>query len=456
MLYDSYSYTMFPTGLIDFILKNKHKRKIRLEDGTYEEGFEHYTIEVDSIRDNRTKPKTPIGQINLWNEKTDSFLILHDYQEEAIKVFLEKKRGIIRLSTGSGKTVLAIGLTQILNCKTLFVAHTKDLVRQAQVQYKAKANIDTGFIGNSEWNPKEVTVATIQTLSRRLNEKYVQEFLARVEFVVWDEGHHASKTYQEVSRALRNAYYRLSLSATVGMGDKQEKLQAMALSGPLIYDVKMEKLVENKQLAKPTAIFVRIPHMPGDPPWELMNFQEQYEQGIMYNEFRNMVLAQAAMEMKEHGYSSLILVEKLIHGKSIIKNLKDYKYKIAYVSGKDSADTRDDAALDLQSGELDVLITSRIFNEGRDLPNLQSVIVASGYKAAGLTLQRAGRGVRKTPIKDTTTIIDCYDEFAPKLLRHSEARLNTLRKNKAFDVEVIEWTDLEKVLEELMEKRRKK
>jgi superfamily II DNA or RNA helicase len=239
------------------------------------------------------------------------------------------------------------------------------------------------------------------------------------------------------------------------MGQKEEKLRSMALSGPMIYDVKMERLVNNEQLAKPTVIFIRIPKMDNDPDWEWMDFSEQYDQGIINNEFRNMILAHAIIQMRVRGYSSLALIEKLDQGRNIAALLEGHSLNIQYISGKDKAETRDEAKTNLQSRELDVLVTSRIFNEGVDLPDLECVVVASGYKAAGLTLQRYGRAVRKTKQKSTTTIIDCYDEFAPKLLAHSEARLKMVQKNKAFDVMVIEWQDLEKALDELMEKRRK-
>jgi superfamily II DNA or RNA helicase len=109
---------------------------------------------------------------------------------------------------------------------------------------------------------------------------------------------------------------------------------------------------------------------------------------------------------------------------------------------------------DIQTGALDVLVTSRIFNEGVDLPLLESVVVASGYKAVGLTYQKYGRGSRKAKKKDNTTIFDCYDEFAPKLKEHSDARLAMVRKNRAFDVELIEWQDIPQVLDALFEKRK--
>lgn len=459
MLYEGKDYTMFPTGLVDYVLNVKHKRKARLEDGTLGDKFEYYEVKIGELIDRRSpKPIPQMNPINLWNPKEKKPIELFDYQEEAIKIFLLKERGIIRVSMGGGKTMIAMALTQILGLKTLFVVGAKDLVRQTIRSYKDNAGIEAGKIGDGSWDLRDVTVSTIQTLSRKINEKETQQFLLSREFVIWDETQHASDTYQNVSRKLKRAYYRVGFSATVGMGEKEERLKSMALSGPLIYDVKMKRLVDNKQLARPTIIFLRIPRMAGDPRWDLMDFSEQYEKGIVYNEFRNTILAYAIYEMRKRGYGSLTLIEKLDQGYAITGILKQYmkQWNAKYISGKDSADIRDQAVIDLERGDLDILVTSRIFNEGRDIPMLESVVVAAGYRAAGLTFQRYGRGARKTPVKDDFTVIDCYDEFAPKLKEHSDDRLAVVKKNKAFDVLLIEWEDLPKTLDMLFRERQSK
>jgi superfamily II DNA or RNA helicase len=450
MLYEHPKFLVFPTGLISHVLSGKHKRQ--REDKT----FEFYIIAVDKVVDKRVAPPVELQPLRLWNNKEKCPMELYDYQKEAVEEFLKKHRGIVRLSMGAGKTLVSIALTQMLNLKTLFLVNNKTLLRQTVEEFNLKAGIKAGSIGDSLWEPSEVTVSTIQTLNKRFEEKYVQDFLKSREFVIFDETQHASTSFQKISRALKNAYYRLGLSATVMMGEKEEKLKAQALTGPMIVDVEMKQLVDKKQLAKPTAIFIRIPRQSDDPPWNLMDYTEQYSTGMVHNDFRNMILAYAISEMRTRGYASLVLVERLDHGENIIELLKELQgeWKVEYVSGKDSANKRDEVKTDIQTGALDVLVTSRIFNEGVDLPLLESVVVASGYKAMGLTYQKYGRGSRKAKKKDNTTIFDCYDEFAPKLKEHSDARLAMVRKNRAFDVELIEWQDIPQVLDALFEKRK--
>jgi superfamily II DNA or RNA helicase len=455
MLYQHEKFTVFSAGLMDFVLHSKHKRHKLNADGTLSNEFENYEIHVDEIIDQRIHPELEIHPVSLWNNEEQKSIVLHDYQEEALAAFVTHRRGIIRISMGSGKTIVGMAITQMLQVKTLFLVGTKDLLIDTIAEFKLKANIDAGQIGDDVWNPQEVTVSTIQTLSRRIKEKYVRDYLGRVILVIFDEAQHASRMYQEIGRALKAAYYRVGLSATVGLGQKEEKLKSMSLTGPMIYDVKMKRLVDKKQLAKPTAIFLRIPRMDTDPHWDLMEYDEQYDKGIVHNAFRNMVFAHVCMEMRRRGFASLLLIEKLAHGENIMALLDEHarKWKVDYVTGKHDSKVRTKVKSGLQTGDVDILVTSRIFNEGVNIPSLESVVVASGYKAPGLTYQRYGRGVRKTAIKDTTTIVDAFDEFAPKLREHSEARLALVKKNKAFDVMLVDWQDFEKALDELYIKR---
>jgi superfamily II DNA or RNA helicase len=278
------------------------------------------------------------------------------------------------------------------------------------------------------------------------------------EFVIFNEVHHASKSYHKVSRVLKNAYWRLGVSATVLMGNKEKKLNSMALTGPLLLDVKLDKLVKSKHLAKPTAIFIEIPMQSEDVQLEYAeSWGELYFQGIVYNEVRNYILAHALIAMKNRGCSSLALVERIEHGHNIVNIMEEHRkgWNVQYVSGEHDSKTRDKAILDIQNKALDVLVTSRIFNEDIDIPLLESVINCAGYKDEGLTYQRTGRGIRKTDTKDYTIYIDCYDMFNLKLLEHSEKRLKLCKKSKAFDIEVVKWESLEEVLDHVFERRGK-
>jgi superfamily II DNA or RNA helicase len=420
----STKWNMFPTGLISFVV----------------EELSHIDF---NLIDNTSKIFYPAShEINLLDEKKKGKLVLRDYQEGAIKAILQHERGIVRLSTRSGKTVVAIAATQALGMPTLFVVQSKDLLKQTHHEYKNKMGIEPGMMGDNVWEPRNnVTVATVQTLSRSLGSKVKQketkEFLEGIGFVIFDEVHHASKTYQVVSRALKNARYRLGLSATALIASKENKLQSMSLTGPLIFEVKMETLVEQKHIAKPTIFFLdyRCEDVYGD------EYSEVYDEGIVYNDERNMVIAITAMKQLRRGKSSLILVEKREHGEIILDLLKD-KAKVKYIHGDHTSNQRGEVSIDFQAGVLDILITSRIFNEGKDIPFLESVIVASGRKSPIETYQKMGRGITKTADKDETEVFDFIDKSHRMLYNHSLQRMKLCEKNKAFTVKKLRWEEV--------------
>ena len=422
-------YDRFPTGLIPFVLKET-------------EGL----LEID-LEDSRPPLRDiPLNDISLYNEKTNSTLELFDYQKIGVKKIIENERGIIKLSTGSGKSVIAIAATQKLNRNTLFLCNTKDLLRQTREEYKNKMGIDTGIIGDGNCTIKKVTVATMQSIVSLIKkEPDIIKYLNDIEFLIIDEVHEASKSYRKIANLMVNARYRLGLSATPFMSGKENKFKTLALIGPIIYEVKMKKMVDDKKIAKPTMIFIENYIDPIEGEW-----QEIYDQGIVFNEERNMKMAIIAIKKLREGKSSLILIEKTDHGYEIQKLLED-KCNVKYVHGGHTSKQRKEALQDFSTGSIDVLIASRIFNKGIDIPFLETVIVASGWKSQVLVYQRAGRGVRKTPFKDTTTIFDFMDEqwyinsemehAKGVLYNHSLKRYNTCKKEKGFILKLMKIED---------------
>lgn len=86
--------------------------------------------------------------------------------------------------------------------------------------------------------------------------------------------------------------------------------------------------------------------------------------------------------------------------------------------------------------QLDVLLCSRVFNEGVDIPGLQSAINASGYRATIPTVQKPGRGLRVAEGKTQFTFIDFVDRQHELLLEHSRARAKVY-KAKSFKIHVV-------------------
>ena len=90
----------------------------------------------------------------------------------------------------------------------------------------------------------------------------------------------------------------------------------------------------------------------------------------------------------------------------------------------------------MKDGELDCIIASTIFDEGVDIPILDTLILAGGGKSKVRAMQRIGRVIRKYPKKKKAFVIDFLDN-ATYLKNHSAARKRMYETERLFDVK--EW-----------------
>lgn len=118
--------------------------------------------------------------------------------------------------------------------------------------------------------------------------------------------------------------------------------------------------------------------------------------------------------------------------------------RFAYLHGSDPGDYRQQVLDAVRRGEVQVLIGTRILDEGIDLPNVRFLILAGGGKAGHVVIQKVGRGMRAAEGKDRLTVFDFMDE-GRYLGVHSIARRKTYLGQQVY-------TLVESTLEDLLPK----
>jgi superfamily II DNA or RNA helicase len=148
-----------------------------------------------------------------------------------------------------------------------------------------------------------------------------------------------------------------------------------------------------------------------------------YENGVILNKDRNMHIVNEAMALPT---PCLIMVDQIGHGELIQKlMLKHMMRDVPFVRGDTSKDERLEWIKKCKEGKVPYMIASTIFDEGLDIPNLRSLILAGGKKSEIRSIQRLGRGLRRADNKTAVEVIDFYD-LNPKILeKHSKERLGT-------------------------------
>jgi superfamily II DNA or RNA helicase len=374
-------------------------------------------VEV-TFEDRRVKPCKP----DLDSELTDW---LRYYQREAVEAIARAGRGIIKVPTGGGKTEIFIGLTRAIPCEWLFIVNRIDLVRQTAERFRKRTGDTAGSFINGKWTrgTGNVTVSSFQTIQAGLRKPKTRgatyDFLQNFGAINIDEVHAqpADSCYM-VTLACENAYYRVGQSGTPFDRSEVETLRTMGAVGPIVYEIPTQLLVQEGVLTPGKIQLVTHKH-DVDPEDAFDTWYHTYNSRIVKNRDRNLKLVNMITKAAK---PCLVFVDAIEHGNSLLKVIQQTGLRADFAYGQDFATVRDDKIKAIASGELDVLLCNVIFQEGIDIPELSSVVIAGGKKSIVAVLQRIGRGMRKHAGKTHFEVWDILDKGHRWLEKHAMLR----------------------------------
>lgn len=362
---------------------------------------------------------------------------LYDFQEAAIQAVLKRKRGILKLATGSGKTLCAKAIVDSLNVPTLFLTHRTNLMYQTAKRFEHRLphfKGRFGIIGDGEFSPNFATFATVQTISRRLkDDDEMSRLLKSYELVIVDEAHKmSSDSFVDAVSACTGAYYRVGLTATPFMrGDKIEEYNLRGSIGDIIYEVTNSDLIARGLLARPFVKFIEM--NTNQPISHLQAYKEVYLHGIVHNKVRNYKVVEMALKLKESKPKTIVVTTDVSHAKILTEMIEDAGLKVEMCTGKTDAKTRQKSLDKLAKGKIDVIVASTIFDEGINVEALGSIILAAGGKSIPALFQRIGRSMRRKDGEENyCVVIDFMDRQHGILLNQSRQRLNIIKGEKEF------------------------
>ncbi len=328
-------------------------------------------------------------------------------------------RGVISLPTGAGKTILAI--LAILETKrpTLVVVPTIDLMNQWQSILQKFFGISTGQLGAGLRDFNTITVATYDSASM-----LVEKFGNMFGFLVFDECHHLpANQYQWIAKA-SIAPFRMGLSATLERADGREALLS-DLIGEVCFKGQISEMLD-KVLSPYDIVSVQVPLS----EVERISYDEarscylqfvrrnriNFSQPEGWQEFikKASILPggkeamEAYRQQKKLALGAEGKIEEIwrilqLHvGERIIiftqDNAMAYQigrtYILPVLTHQTKLKERKWLLKSFREGELDVLVTSKVLNEGVDVPDASVGIVVSGSGAVREHVQRLGRILR--------------------------------------------------------------
>lgn len=393
---------------------------------------------------------------------------LRPYQRKALKAALEDceietGKGLLRLPTRAGKTVIAGGIIAELGHRALFVVNSEMLLDQT-VRFFRKAIERTGTeeleeelvgqYGSGVLEPGWITVASVQSVTQHLGlplsdpkRKAVDRLLRSVDTVFFDECHHLEGELWRKAMTRADALYKIGLSATIYLdrkgGTAKGTIWLRAATGPVIFSLSPSDLIEEGWLCRPEITF----HTAPEPPLDVAgSWQAVYRDGVVENEKRTeLVGAIVEKEVRELGARTLVTVKQIKHGKAIAKELERRGLSVAFVTGSTPLSKRNDLVEAVRLREVDVLLGT-VFGEAVDLPFLETVVIADGLASKVLTMQRlrnltpcgSDDRPRLSPM-DPAEIVRVHDfaDTCHKILRkHTRERLRTYGSHRAF---IVRW-----------------
>jgi superfamily II DNA or RNA helicase len=382
----------------------------------------------------------------------------YGYQNDGIQKAIAQQRGILKLATGAGKTVLASGIIAELGViPAIFYVTSTDLLKQAYDEFTQYIRLNNmpvkiGRVGGGYKDIQDITVMTVQTAVRALDGKWkkydeedendntdisdikadIAELIQNAKLIIFDECQHvAADTCQIIADSSLNARWRYGLSATPWR-DKGDDMLIDACFGKQIIDINASWLIKEGFLVKPNIAFIKMDNLKGE---RLGAYPSVYKTAIVENTYRNTVIAQLAQNLVDQGRCVLVLVQQIAHGETLQEMIPDS----VFLHGSCSKKTREKHIELMRTGHAPVTIASTIFDEGIDVKPLNALILAGGGKSPTRALQRIGRVIRQYTYPDgikksDAYVYDFYDH-QKYLSQHASSRRKIYKSEPEFVIE---------------------
>lgn len=344
----------------------------------------------------------------------ESGIYPRDYQHNSILKSLNSCRGINRLSTGAGKSVIIYTLSRIYTAqkkKTILIVPNVSLVEQMYSDFKLYSGKDPSdyatklYAGQNPDFNKPVLITTWQSIQTKH-----QDFFKKYDSLLIDECHQSKSTVlQDICKKCVNAKNRLGFTGTMP-DNPADKMTIVGALGPVIYDLAAKTLMEREVLAQ-----IKIKNIVLDYPQEYRVPGRSFdsEQDLVYSlKRRNQVLLEVFKQIPKTE-NVLILVHKIDHLKEIetFLNINGRK-KVEIIYGEVNALDRERIRNDMDSVEgMDLVASYGTLSTGISVKRIHHIIFFSSYKSKIKILQSIGRGLRTHSSKEHMTLWDIVDDL---------------------------------------------
>ncbi|MET9666063.1 DUF3427 domain-containing protein [Streptomyces sp. NPDC006475] len=413
-----------------------------------ESAFELYDPERDSIRLDEALhvasrgTSAPAGRrITLSGLEVRPYPHQRDMLErlEVERTVHDRHRNLLVAATGTGKTVMAaldykhLRQKRGRDLRLLFVAHRQEILRQSLRTYQ-DVLIDANFgeelhssIVPEQW--KHV-FASVQSLNARSLESLPPDHF---DVVVIDEFHHGvSPTYRKIIDHFQPAEL-LGLTATPERMDGRN-VQDEFFDGRIAAEMRLWEALENELLSPFHYFGVTDNTDMSTLAWKRGAYDASALSNLVTgNDARARLIVQAVMDKVTDPESmrALGFCVSVQHAHFMADYFRRAGLNAIALSGETPHDDRRTALDALRSGDLQVIFSVDLFNEGLDIPDVDTLLLLRPTSSATVFLQQLGRGLRRSEGKAVLTVLDFIGQHRKEFRFEEQFRaLTNLTRNR--------------------------
>jgi DNA excision repair protein ERCC-3 len=317
---------------------------------------------------------------------------LRPYQVEAIETFFAAGTGVVVLPCGAGKTLVGAGAVASASARTLILVTNTVSARQWRAELLARTSLTDGEIAEYSGERKDigpVTIATYQILVARAMGEYRHFAVFDAEdwgLVIYDEVHLLPAPVFRMTADIQSRR-RLGLTATLVREDGREG-DVFSLIGPKRYDAPWRDMEQQGWIAPAVCTEVRVTLTDAERmAYAVAEPDERHRVGATAGSKLAVIEALVARHAEEQ---TLVIGMYVEHLAEIAERLD-----AAIITGKTPVRERERLYADFRSGELRVLVVSKVANFSIDLPDASVAVQVSGtFGSRQEEAQRLGRILR--------------------------------------------------------------
>lgn len=333
---------------------------------------------------------------------------------QAVRDELSIYRNLVVAATGTGKTVMSgfdyqLFLQTHKNARLLYIAHRQEILEQARNTYRSVLcdyNFGDLWVGN--YTPQDslehlfVSVSTFNNNIdefKRLGETYY-------DYIVIDEAHHiAAKSYRPIIDFFRPKIL-LGLTATPERMDGQSLLPDF--DGRISAEIRLPQALQEGLLTPFQYLCISDSvDLSSESLWSGSKYFTEKLSGVLRNPERVEMIISSLRKYIPNEYACKALcycVDKK-HAEFMAKAFVERGFRAASLTS-DNDKERKILNEQLANGEINYLFVVDIFNEGVDIPAVDTLLLLRPTESLTIYIQQLGRGLRLSPGKSVLTVFD--------------------------------------------------